>query len=1074
MAGSTAAATASAPASGTPLRQDFPVTFLGRVDPPSWVTGALRADQGPPGTAAFLFAFQEARAVARVVLPSGCQERPPHNCPWQPDRGGRAILELYVPLDFALAEHVVGFVLGDGRRSDVRFSTAPGAVAPAALASSQPGPVAPSVRPSDARPAATPVPARPAPLPPASAPPVPGSLAVTRDFAGVFGTAPFWDGPPWPSIVATQSRLMIVTSDRIELRSKDGRVVSAATTSEFYASVASSEAQIRNPYMIRDIDTGRVLMVAAIKPSRTSRASDIVLAVSRSPDPASLDTSQWSFLPFTWTVDPDTHVFEAPRVATGTRSIVITAQSDPGDAAPSVGTTVVLDKASALSGATAVRRTEIAPEARTFFNPVRASEPIMPVYLLTRDNAPNSCGVIVWRIDGDGGGATRASRSVAGDRSCAPATDMPQSGGARPVDTLFERARIDAVYANGSIWGVRTMTRAGGSLPSVRWFQIDVSRWPDDARFVQQGWIGEDGAGHAYPGIAAGPDGRLAIALVRGSLSEPASLARTGRLASDPPNALRPVAVLRGGTGLVACADHASVAPDGGIRTDFRNRFAGQSSVALDPEDGSAWLVGSYAAAENEGCQFSTWVGRTDWSVVASLPAAPGSTVRAAFEGAPSASTAAYHPDHALAVGPRSVLLVSNNVVTLLRRDGSRIATSPVPAFFSQRPAGADVGGDPWMTFDAGSGRFFYVSDAEVGNGHVTKCAPGACRAYHLIAVSRGSDPQTLGSDDWYFYALDRTLLRLPSGSVQTANWGDFDNVAVDPDSVVITWPAYAFGIGSGDPAQTQGAKVRILDKAKLIRGDPVTHWTDLEFTDAQGATFEKVEVAEGSGGSVPFFFLGLRGCDVVIWALEAPRASSPPLRSQTVRGRQCTLPGALGATQPGSAAPIFIVFAGHNVVYRAGMLWFSHLVQRGFASGPTSAVRWLQIDVSGWPGPPTTRQDAILEEEGVFHLGPAIAVDGSGNAVMVFGRTSASEYPSLYYTFRSATDPANTLRPPARLRSGSSAWSTSNALLGGRNGWVDFFATAPDPLDGTAWLFGAYVTGQGERGTWVANVSVP
>ena len=342
--------------------------------------------------------------------------------------------------------------------------------------------------------------------------------------------------------------------------------------------------------------------------------------------------------------------------------------------------------------------------------------------------------------------------------------------------------------------------------------------------------------------------------------------------------------------------------------------------------------------------------------------------------------------------------------------------------------------------------------------------------AHHLIAVSKGPAPATLGRGDWHFYALDRTLYRTREGAVQTANWGDFDSLAIDETTLLIKWSAYAFGVASGAPGQSQGVKVRLVDKAGLLRGDPPTTWTDIELRDPQSGAFWSgpAEPALGSGGRNPFFLLSARGCDVVVWAIDNG-GNTPQLASRQFGRNPCS-PSSPGAVQP-SGPPLDPVHTGHSLVYRGGSLWYSHLVGNDFGGGPVSAIRWVQVDVGGWPQSVRIVQDAVFGEAGKSLLGPAMMVDESGNAVIVFARSSTSEHPSLCFTGRLASDPVNTLRPAALLKIGTAPWEASSEATPGRNRYIDFLGAALDPADGSIWVLGPYVRAPRERGTWVANI---
>lgn len=413
-------------------------------------------------------------------------------------------------------------------------------------------------------------------------------------------------------------------------------------------------------------------------------------------------------------------------------------------------------------------------------------------------------------------------------------------------------------------------------------------------------------------------------------------------------------------------------------------------------------------------------------------------TLLASFDGVAS-PPGAWHMDDNIAVGPSSVLLIANYALTLRNKSGTLIASTSNTDFFRTVRTPDEWVGDPRLLFDPGSQRFFYVADGSVKSNQ--PCTPGACIAHHLLAVSKTSTPASLGSGDWYFYALDRTIYRTPAGVMQTANWGDGDIIAVSAETVVIKWHAYAFGPQNPDGSHGRGAKLRILDKARLIRGEPVTSWTDLELSDPDsGAPYRgPVAPAVGSAGDGPIFLLGNRGCDFIVWAIES-LVSAPKLTHRSVPFSPCVSWASAGAVQPEGAPPILVVNGHNNVVLSGGSLWYAHSLTRDLGAGPVEALRWVQIDVTDWPNSASIVQDGVFGEANAWSFAPAIQADSSGNVAIVFARSSASEYPSLYFTGRLATDPPHALRPAVLLKAGTAIWvsiDTTSANVG-RNRYID------------------------------------
>ena len=81
----------------------------------------------------------------------------------------------------------------------------------------------------------------------------------------------------------------------------------------------------------------------------------------------------------------------------------------------------------------------------------------------------------------------------------------------------------------------------------------------------------------------------------------------------------------------------------------------------------------------------------------------------------------------------------------------------------------------------------------------------------------------SLDPSDWFLYAFDRYIDRTATGVVPTINWGDYDKLGVDDQSLIITSLQYRETDGA-----SMGAKVRILDKAQLIAGEAPATWLDV------------------------------------------------------------------------------------------------------------------------------------------------------------------------------------------------------------------------------------------------------
>ncbi|PYM15180.1 MAG: hypothetical protein DMD81_15715, partial [Candidatus Rokuibacteriota bacterium] len=363
------------------------------------------------------------------------------------------------------------------------------------------------------------------------------------------------------------------------------------------------------------------------------------------------------------------------------------------------------------------------------------------------------------------------------------------------------------------------------------------------------------------------------------------------------------------------------------------------------------------------------------------------------------------------------------------------------------------------------SGRFFVSAAGRIAN---PSCKAGVdCVSHMFLAVSKTSTPQTTGPDDWFFYAFDGTL----DGTTPTANWVDFPTLGVDPSLVVLAVSMYTFS-----DETFQYVKVRILNKATLTVGGSVTPFDFFKLTDPQtGFPSATTQAAVTFGAPGTFFLMSKTrtagSCDMIVRGV-VNGTSSPTLTTGTAPA-----PGACAsppnAVQPAGATPLD---SGNNrltnLVYRNGSLWAAQTIARDFPSGTVAAIRWVQVDVSGGPATARIVQDQTYGQEGVFFMYPAVAVDAANNVGLAFTRSSASEFPSAYYTARLASDPPNTLQASALLKAGVASYEKLDPS--GENRWGDYSAIALDPVDGSFWAFAEYSTGAATWGMWVGQFSIP
>ncbi len=415
-----------------------------------------------------------------------------------------------------------------------------------------------------------------------------------------------------------------------------------------------------------------------------------------------------------------------------------------------------------------------------------------------------------------------------------------------------------------------------------------------------------------------------------------------------------------------------------------------------------------------------------------------------------------YSPDVGIAAGPTSLVIVANPYRAIVDKEGHLIASSG--QYFIK-------GGDPKVLYDPESRRFFIAGIS----GEADRCTVGTCKAYLYLYVSKNSSPSTLGPNDWYEYVLDATL----EGTTPTTNKADFTALGVNRDAVVIS----AIMVDINLDRVTPFTKVRMLNKSKLIRGEPVG-WTDfIGMKDpVDGGLDHGFRPALHFDSSNTFFLVAIsisNPCQLVVWGIDNT-LSEPTLSARaTQTSGRCAPPPA--AFQPGDTS--LRINVGSNglmsdLIYRNGSLWMPRGIAQNWGSGDVAAIRWFQIDVSSWPNPVNVVQDSTFGSDGVSYFFPALTVDDQNNLVMVYGRGSSLEFASIYFTGRLYSDPLNTLRSGELIKAGRASFVE---LLPGNSTttYGDYFGAAIDPIDKSFWLHAQYVRVPEAWGTWVGKIAV-
>ncbi|MCK6485091.1 MAG: hypothetical protein HUU22_01010 [Phycisphaerae bacterium] len=432
-----------------------------------------------------------------------------------------------------------------------------------------------------------------------------------------------------------------------------------------------------------------------------------------------------------------------------------------------------------------------------------------------------------------------------------------------------------------------------------------------------------------------------------------------------------------------------------------------------------------------------------------SRPLAPGTGFRT-FDGpASSGSTPA---DPTIAVGPDLVLVAVNGEIAAYDKGGNRRWRITDFQFFQSVNTGNgtfDNIFDPKVLYDFDSERFFVVYIGTEGANN--------SESRFLIAASTTSNPSN----------PDAAWLKFASTSTVSGAWSDYPGFGIDDNAIYVTgnW----FNSASGQPV---GSHIRIYDKNQFLGFTPPNQ---LVFTDNLNVTTERGPLASTIQPCVSYdlasdeyfvssqdFFEPGGGNRIYVYQINggtAPRA----IRKYTV-----TVPNYNPPSQVAGLDAPFIDSVGlrlFNAVRVGDSIWTSHNVN---VSGSV-ACRWYEIKIDS-PSALSLRQAGTVvnpASNGAAWM-PGICANANGDVVLVHSRTSATEYPSMYYSWRLGTDAVSQTNSP--MRAAILATAGRGGYLEFR--WGDYCTPALDPIDSSVW--GYHMIGTGFTwGTSVVNVEL-
>ncbi|MFL6212032.1 MAG: Calx-beta domain-containing protein [Pyrinomonadaceae bacterium] len=418
-----------------------------------------------------------------------------------------------------------------------------------------------------------------------------------------------------------------------------------------------------------------------------------------------------------------------------------------------------------------------------------------------------------------------------------------------------------------------------------------------------------------------------------------------------------------------------------------------------------------------------------------------------------------YHrpPDPDMAAGPNHIVTVVNSLFTVYNKSGAMLLSNSLKTRYNVVCSTCSPF-DPRIAYDPVSNHWLMMALHHNESAHESNV---------LVSVSQTSDPTGV----WFSYKLDGILAFNGEDT-----WADYPDLSFDGSApeqggaVYITTNQFTFGAGF-----FRTATLSILPKSALYAGTALNYWRDQNHLNADGSQAFTLRAAKTYGNPGVEYLINSRngGSYVSLWRV-APTYPPTPV-DWTLQQSITITTGGQRYTPPPDAAQAggcgLLLATGDNRMYNA--VWRNDHLYAAFAEahdwggggGTVSAVHYLKIN--------TTTNAAEINQlygaDGAYYFYPSIATDSADNIVLVFVRSSATEFGSIRYTGRLTTDA--TIQDSASLKDGV------QCLTGNRYG--DYQGAAIDPADGTkVWLYGEWTARTAgtpvdfDWGTWIGQVS--
>ena len=426
--------------------------------------------------------------------------------------------------------------------------------------------------------------------------------------------------PPDVNGAVGPNHIMTTLNTQVRIQNLTGGIISTVSLNGFWASLGNPG--VFDPKILYEPFNNRWIFSAAANGQSTTSA--VLIGVSQTNDPTGL----WNL----YSIDadaPNVNWFDYPSLGYNKDWIVVTGNlfTISGNSFVT-GKVYIFKKADLYAHVVSPLVTVLTPGANYFtLSPTATYDnSISTLYLLQRVNG-NSGGsgfLNLYTITGAIGSETLSapmqfSTPNPWSSSASATNSAPQSGSAQKIAVNDDRVQ-NAVYRNGSIWGIHTVFLPAGAptRSAVQWWQVSTA-----GAILQRGRI-DDATGvqfFGFPSIAVNINSDALIGYAKFSASIFASGCYALRASTDPVNTFQSEFLFKAG-----------LAPYFKTFSGTSNRWGDYTATMTDPTGLDFWTVQEYAALPSGGSdRWGTW-----WAKIAGTPCVPPNPVSVSIAASPA------------------------------------------------------------------------------------------------------------------------------------------------------------------------------------------------------------------------------------------------------------------------------------------------------------------------------------------------------------------------------------------------------------------------------------------------------